>query len=672
MTTILVVDDEPDLEPLLLNWFRRKIRDSTYVFHFAHDGYEALALLQQEPTIDLLLLDINMPDMDGLTLLAKLPALNPFLLVVMVSAYGDMTNIRAAMNRGAFDFVCKPIVFTDLDITIEKTARQVRQRREAHQLKVIDELKTRFFDNITHEFRTPLTLILAPVEQLLKRFRDSAELQHSLGIVERNARQLLRLINQLLDLAKLESGHLTVSLQAGDLGDFVGQIVRAFEPMAREKNLTLTYENELTDFYTFDADKLEQVAHNLIANALKFTSAGQVMVRLSQEAMVQLTVTDTGIGIVPEKLPYIFNRFYQVQEPDVKGRAPSHQFASPGTGIGLALVNELTELMGGRVSVSSVSTRAETGLSGTTFTVELPLSKVHEETGNDPLIRPLLPVAEVVALIRPLHGTAERESTTTEKPLVLVVEDNAELNAFIAGELADSYRILTAFTGDEGWALAQAELPDLVLSDIMMPGLDRPGLDGPGLDGYQLTRRLKTDPATDHIAVVLLTAKVAQSSRMEGLEEGADDYIGKPFHVDELRLRIHNLLARQQALRAHFQQQLSHPNEPISPETVADSFIRNLYTLIEKHLDDSQFRVDELAQAVGMSRRTLHRKLASVTSLNVTDFIRQYRLKRACELLRQGYNVSETAYMIGYESPSHFSTVFREFFGKTPTVYVEG
>ena len=657
MTTILVVDDEIDLEPLLLNWFRRKIKDSAYAFHFAHNGYEALTILRNEPTIDLLLLDINMPEMDGLTLLTKLPAVNPLLLVVMVSAYGDMGSIRTAMNRGAFDFVCKPIVFSDLEITIEKTANQVRQMRESHQLKVIDELKTRFFDNITHEFRTPLTMILAPVEQLLKRFQDSVELQHSLGIVERNARQLLRLINQLLDLAKLESGHLTVSLQAGDPGNFVGQIVGAFEAIAREKNLTLIYENELADYYTFDAEKLEQIAHNLIANALKFTHAGKVTVRMSAGSMVQLTVTDTGIGIVPEKLPYIFNRFYQIQQPGINGSAPSYQFAHPGTGIGLALVKDLAELMGGSVSVDSVSVMAETGLSGTTFTVQLPLLRAEINAKDDPFIRPLVPVKDVVTLVIPLHRTPGKEVIATEKPLVLVVEDNAELNAFISGELADRYRIITAHNGDEGWELAQTELPDLVLSDIMMPGLD----------GYQLTRKLKTSPVTDHIAVVLLTAKTAQPSRMAGLEQGADDYISKPFHVDELRLRIHNLLARQQTLRTHFQQQFSHPDELLQPETLGDSFIKSLYQHIENHLDDSQFRVDELAHEVGMSRRTLHRKLTSVTNLSVTDFIRQYRLKRAAELLRKGHNVSETAYMIGYESPAHFSTVFREFFGKTPT-----
>ncbi|XWW43744.1 response regulator [Fibrella sp. USSR17] len=653
MTTILVVDDETDLEPLLVNWFRRQIRQNEYAFHFASGGEEALAILNSEPAIDLLLLDINMPGMDGLTLLEKLPVVNPLLRAVMVSAYSDMANIRTAMNRGAFDFVCKPISFADLELTIEKTAHHVRQLRESQQLKVIDELKTRFFDNITHEFRTPLTLILAPVQQLLQRFNDSAELQHSLGMIERNARQLLRLINQLLDLAKLESGNLPLSMQAGDLGTFVGNLVQAFELAAREKALMLRYENELTDFYSFDPDKLEQIVHNLLSNALKFTRVGEVTVRATATTTgLSLIVTDTGIGIVPEKLPYIFDRFYQVYHPSTNGLPFEHAY--PGTGIGLALVKELAELLGGSVSVSS------TLGDGTTFTIDLPLPRVDRGEVSEWPARSFTENLQAVAAVNRGDKVLNSEGASPDKPLVLIVEDNADLNAFIAGELADTYRLMTATDGIEGWERALAELPDLVISDVMMPGMD----------GYQLTQRLKTDPATEHIAVVLLTAKTAHTSLIEGLTYGADDYIGKPFQVDELRLRIHNLVARQQALRAHFNAQLSHPDEPIGGAASSDAFIKNLYTHLEANLDDSQFRVGELAEAIGMSRRTLHRKLTSLTGFNVSDLIRHYRLKRSRELLQQGHNVSETAYLVGYESASHFSTTFKEFFGMTPTDHV--
>lgn len=587
VTTILVVDDEVDVEPLLLSWFRRKIQQETYAFRFARNGREALTHLQSESDIDLVLLDINMPEMDGLSLLAELPALNPLLRAVMVSAYGDMENIRSAMNRGAFDFVCKPIDFTDLDVTIEKAARHVRQLHESHQLKVIDELKTRFFDNITHEFRTPLTLILSPVEQLLQRYREPTDLHQSLRMVERNAQQLLQLINQLLDLAKLESGHLTVSPKAGDLGDFLAQIMRVFEPVAQQKNLTLTYQNDLTDFVAFDADKLEQIVHNLLVNAFKFTQTGHVAVRLTSDlTVVRLTVTDTGIGIRSEKLPYIFNRFYQVQPADTNGSL--RHLTNPGTGIGLALVKELTELMGGCVSVSSVPT-GTTDPSGTTFTVELPLLRVDPNETGEPANRQPKPVWVDNALLP--NDLLVEEEHKTEWPLVLVVEDNLELCAFIARELTGPYRVLTAMDGDEGWKIARNELPDLILTDIMMPGMD----------GYELTRKVKSDPLTDHIAVVMLTAKTAQTSRIEGLQQGADDYIAKPFHVEELRLRLHNLLTRQQTLRLYFQQQFSQPDAPIQPETVTDKFIQKLYTIIESKLDDSSFRVNELAQEVGMS-----------------------------------------------------------------------
>lgn len=704
MTTILVVDDEVDLESLLTGWFRRQVRQGQYQFHFARNGLEALALLRAEPGIDIVLLDINMPEMDGLTLLGELPALNPLLRAVMVSAYGDMDNIRAAMNQGAFDFVCKPINFTDLTVTIEKTAEHVRQLRESHQLKVIDELKTRFFDNITHEFRTPLTLILSPVERLLQDYQDDA-LRRGLQLVERNARQLLRLINQLLDLTKLEAGYLTLSPGAGDLGDFVGQIVQVFANLAEERGLQLTYHTDLTGFYLFDAEKIEQIVYNLIANAIKFTPAGRVSVRLTAglpadspavtpgadaktgEALnaepavvngsrsdsgvlpVRLVVADTGIGIAPEKLPHIFNRFYQVAPGAGAGlplNEPALTYTHPGTGIGLALVKELTELMGGRVTVSSSGRQPinhpAVAQTGTTFTVELPLQPaVNVGLDEPPLSYRPAGVATVRAVPTKLAGDwPSSDDQAEDRPLVLVVDDNDELRAFVAGELASRYRVLTAANGQEGWQVAKAELPDLVLSDVVMPGMD----------GYTLTQHLKNDSATDHIAVVLLTAKAAPPSRIEGLQQGADDYLTKPFPIAELHLRLHNLLTRQQTLRTYYHKQFANPEIPFQPETVTDKFLLRANELLEAHLDDSRFGVEEFAHGIGMSRRTLHRKLTAVANLTTNDFIRQYRLKRGAELLRKGHNVSETAYRVGYESPAYFTTVFKEFYQKTPTEFM--
>ena len=670
MTTILVVDDEVDLEPLLQNWFRRKIQQKHYSFRFAHNGREALTMIQAEPTaFDLVLLDINMPEMDGLTLLSELPTYSSMLAAVMVSAYGDMNNIRTAMNRGAFDFVTKPIDFADLELTIEKTAGYVRQLRESQQLKVISELKTRFFDNITHEFRTPLTLILSPVEKMLQLHREPETLRMGLLTVERNAQQLLRLINQLLDLAKLEAGHLTISPRAGDLAGFVEHIVEAFRPVANERGLALNYDTDLTDFYSFDAEKIEQIVYNLVANALKFSHSGGVTVHLKQVGpVVQIRVADTGVGIAAEKLTYIFNRFYQVMPSQADERQAGEAgklttFINSGTGIGLALVKELAELMNGTVSVES-SVGDQAGIpSGTVFMVELPLPTVEERSVATIPLRPAMRVTDWPGqLPNSSVTTDEPDAEGLEKPVVLVVEDNAELCAFLAGELATRYRVLTATDGNEGLQLAKSELPDLVLTDVMMPGID----------GYELTHRLKTNPATDHMAVVMLTAKTAQPSRIEGLEQGADDYISKPFHLDELHLRLHNLLVRQQTLRVHYQEQVTQADVPflVPSETMTDKFLQKLYSLIESHLDDSQFGVEELAYEVGMSRRTLHRKLTAVANLTINDFMRQYRLKRGIQFLREGHNVSETAYLIGYESPAHFTTIFKEFYQKTPSEFI--
>lgn len=371
-TKILVVDDEPDIQPMMQQRFRFKIQQEDYSITFATNAYQALELIEHEPDFDVLLLDINMPEMDGLTLLGKLPGLWPFGKAVIVSAYGDMDNIRTAMNRGAFDFVCKPINFKDLEFTIEKTAQHVRQLRESAHIKTVAALKTRFYDNITHDFRTPLTLILASLEQIDAGYEHHLDARKNLLSIERNTRHLLRLINQLLELAKLESGQLRVSAQPGDPGAFIGELVQAFAPVASHRQIELYYENGLpAQQWLYDQEKIGQIVYNLIANAIKFTpvasqvdaaKVNRITVCLQCTiAGVQLAVSDTGIGIAAENLPFIFDRFYQVDNS-----------GSSGTGIGLSLVKELVMLMGGEVKVESVIDGPD-GSSGTRFVVDLPL-----------------------------------------------------------------------------------------------------------------------------------------------------------------------------------------------------------------------------------------------------------------------------------------------------------
>ncbi len=529
-------------------------------------------------------------------------------------------------------------------------------RREAKQLKAVDELKTRFFSNITHEFRTPLSLIISPVEKLVQDSRFDTPTRQTLGLIQRNANQLLRLINQLLDLSKLEANSMTVSLKRGDVPDFVEQLVNSFQQAADQKNITLVYTSEsLPHEYLFDTDKWEKILTNLLSNALKFTgTGGSVAVTLKPTAStdgvmssIQIAIADTGIGIPAEKLPHIFDRFYQVDD--------SRTRAYEGTGIGLALVKELIELVNGTIAVESQPNE------GTRFQLMLPVRPASAADVDVPSVAPVSkPLLTAIPFVEQIPAQPDLQPVgESDIPLLLVVEDNTELREFLASELAATYRVLRAANGEEGWQLAQAELPDIVISDVMMPKMD----------GYELTERIKKQPDTNHIAVVLLTAKTAQHSRIEGLEKGADDYLSKPFNVDELHLRLRNLIAHQQKLRDHYRRQLAQPEMPISLETVQDTFLQQVYELLGNHLDDTSLNVDWLADQLAMSRKTLYRKVHSLTQLAPNELIRNYRLRRAADLLRAGNNATETAYMVGFKTPSHFSIVFKEFYQQTPTEF---
>ncbi|PSR56569.1 hypothetical protein AHMF7605_25265 [Adhaeribacter arboris] len=521
------------------------------------------------------------------------------------------------------------------------------QFRQAEQLKAVDEMKTRFFSNITHEFRTPLSLILSPAEQLLQNEELPPVTQRKLlNSVYRNAHQLLRLINQLLDLSKLEASSMPVHVSRGNPAVFLQAIVTSFRPLADEKQNELCLNDlvVITD-YLFDADKWEKIIYNLLSNALKFTANGQVKVeaQILNQQWFWLQIRDTGIGIPSEKLPHIFDRFYQVDD------ARTRQYE--GTGIGLALVKELTDLLGGRVTVQSIPGQ------GTTFEVKLPL--VLENNAE--------PAAATTAITLPLTSPDKAaflfpsdKEISRAAPLLLIVEDNAELRDFIAGALASSYRIITAENGRQGYERTQQEMPEVVISDVMMPEMD----------GYQFCNAIKTDPQTNHIAVLLLTARASHESLIEGLAGGADDYLTKPFHLDELQWRVRNLLDRQGKLREFYQRQLAAPQTTQELKTTLDPFLEKIYNLIEAHLDESGFGVEELALEIGMSRRTLHRKLTAVLGIAANELIRQYRLNRAVELLRSGCSVSETAYRVGFESPSYFATVFKEFHHQSPSYFV--
>lgn len=549
-------------------------------------------------------------------------------------------------------------------LTVElKTANQLIEqmalkRQEADRRKEVEEVKNRFFSNITHEFRTPLTLIISPIEQLLpppgKGFSvENSVLQNTLTTIHRNARQLLQLINQLLDLSKLESGSLTIQESQGDVVHFLNDLVNSFRITAETKRIQLTYQpGPLPDQLLFDDDKWGKISYNLLSNALKYTpGGGSVEVKLGAEPMqaagyliLRLSVSDTGTGIAPDQIPHIFDRFYQIDD--------SRTRSFGGTGIGLALVKELTDLLNGTVRVES-----EVG-KGTTVTVECPVRLPFAEHPTlNPITSQTLWPEIPPPFVAPLPDKTASVNETL--PLILVVEDNPALRHLIAAGLSNTYRVITAANGQEGWQFCQAELPDLVLSDIMMPEMD----------GLQLCRLVKQTPQTGHIAVILLTAKTASESKLEGLSVGANDYLTKPFDQRELQLRVANLIHYQSTLCKFYNLQFSKPQTTALP-AYENAFLSHLYQALEKHIDDAKLSVEDLALEVSMSSRTLNRKLTTMLGMTVSEFIRNYRLRKAADLLKAGYPVSETAYMVGFESPSYFGQCFKDLFTLSPSEYI--
>lgn len=525
------------------------------------------------------------------------------------------------------------------------------QQKKAAQLQELDEMKTRFFSNIAHELRTPLSLITAPLAQI-RRYPDTSEVvRQELAGVQRNAEALLQLINQLLDLSKIEHGKMQVVLSRGSLRSFLTGHINRFEVLAAARKIELQVSGSLDGDFDFDADKWEKILSNLLSNAIRFTADnGRIWVHMSARdhslkgtSMVTLVVRDNGMGIAEDQCDKVFDRFYQVDDSLTRTHG--------GTGIGLALTKELTELMAGTITLESEPEK------GSCFRVSVPvrkasLAEVPCVTGPEPV--PLVPEAD---------PPFREVSKDAERPLILVVEDHPELMKFIARTLTGDYRVLTASHGAEALRQAEEKLPDLIISDVMMPVMD----------GYTLCERIKTSPLTSHIAFVLLSAKASHESKVKGLRHYADDYITKPFDLDELRLRISNILHRQRKLKDYYYTQFTTPEEPLQATQHLDNpFMCQLYQLIEAGVGDSALDVGTLADGMHVSRRTLNRKLSQMADLSAHELIRQYRLKKAAALLKTRLSVTETAYSVGFETPSYFSAAFKAFYGVSPSAYRRG
>ena len=532
---------------------------------------------------------------------------------------------------------------------------------ETAQLQQLDQMKSRFFANISHEIRTPLTLILGPLDQMISEI-PGKKWKDLLRIMARNGRNLLRLINQLLDFSKLESGRMSLKAKKMNIVPLIKGMTYSFDSLAKRKGIALTFQSgeDIIPVY-FDQDKLEKIMANLLSNAFKFTPKGGVVsVRLSivkpEKRMVEIGVTDTGIGIAPEHIDHIFERYYQA---NIKNE-------QPGTGIGLSLTKELVELHHGTITIQS------TPGGGSTFLILLPMGKEHlanEEIGQDQpaemsekvlVQEELEPTAEEV--IQPGEETSNKSGTKSGKdaPYLLIVEDTEDVRSYIKGFLEKHFQILEAEDGQQGYEKAVEKIPDLIISDVMMPGMN----------GFKLCKKLKTDERTSHIPVILLTARASESDKMQGLETGADDYIVKPFNAKELTVRAKNLIDQRRKLRERFTQDIMLSPKEISVTSADERFLKRAMEVIENNMGNADFGVESFSREIGLSHSQLHRKVRALTNQSPVEFIRSLRLKRAHSLLEQSWgNVAEISFEVGFNNPSYFAECFRKQFGKSPSEY---
>ncbi len=562
----------------------------------------------------------------------------------------------------------------DLERVIKNRTHQLEIQSE--QLKELDKAKSRFFANLSHEFRTPITLIMGPLEQILAG-KPGNEIKKLGRLMLRNAHRLLNLVNQLLELARLDSGKMKLEASLQNIAPFLKSVTMCFESLADQNEVDLIFHDDAKEIPVyFDMEKLEKILTNLLANAFKYTPAkGKITVTVRKidetdpfpSGCVEISVHDTGTGIPPERLPHIFDRFYHAES--------SIEHKQKGTGIGLALVKELVELHHGRIHVRS-SCRDDFSR-GTEFTLQLPLGDRHlqpEEIVGPvapgdklPVSKALSPAAAYTAEHVETEEKTEDDSQLIEagppapeeeKSLVLVVDDNADVRLYIRGALDPNFNIVEAADGKEGVLRAKEILPDLIVSDVMMPEVD----------GYELCRTLKSDVLTSHIPIILLTAKVAGDSILEGLESGADDYIAKPFSTAALTVRGRNLIDLRRQLQIERKNRMVfQPAEiPVSP--MDNAFYKTLQDTLETHLGDPDFNVDALSRTLQMSQATLYRKLQALTGTSPTLFIRSFRLKRAAQLLAAGAgSVAEVALSVGLPDPSYFTRCFKEQFNRLPS-----
>ena len=511
----------------------------------------------------------------------------------------------------------------------ERTEKQ-RQLMERQKIEQITEMKLQFFTNISHDLRTPLTLIISPLEHIMKKLEEGKtpeNMMTQLKNVYKNAQQLLKEVSNLLDFRRLDAGGETLNLQNGDIVDHLNSILVSFGDYAEERGIRLSFERDADSFVMdYDREKMNKVVYNLFSNALKFTpSGGSINLSFSHsDKHVTIAVADTGKGIPDSDKPNIFKRFYQ---------SATNESSQTGSGIGLHIASDYVQLHKGTISVS------DNQPVGSIFTVTLPITESlelrTERQDNSPLL-------------------------SSQLPTILVVDDNQDMLSFVSSCMKESFNVFTASDGAAALDILQHEQVNLIISDVMMPGID----------GFELCRRVKSDITLSHIPIILLTARTTDVSRIEGLQLGADDYLTKPFNVEVLRLRVNKFIDWEQNNHQLFRQKMNIEPSEITITPLDEQFIQKAIALVEKNINDSEFSVETMAAEVGMSRSTLYKKLMAITGLGPAEFIRTIRVKRGKALLETSQmQITEIAYAVGFTTVKSFTMNFKAEYGVTPTEF---
>ncbi len=534
----------------------------------------------------------------------------------------------------------------------QKTKEAEISRWESEKLKELDTIKTNFFTNLSHEFRTPLTLILGPLEKLLDG-KIKGDLSPQFQLMYNHASRLLQLVNQLLELSSIDAGKMKLEIGKYDVVSFTKGIVSSFESFAEEKKVYLEF-NSVSDslICCFDQDKLQKILTNIISNAIKFNrEAGVVNFSLKEKtkkdvSFIQIEVEDNGPGMSSEVQKNIFNRFYKSQGLSTV----------EGTGIGLALVKELVELHFGEVEVKSAVGN------GTNFKIIIPVDEEFYERKSIVINKSFQTGSDVRTFAEKKEVKSVNAKIPEEAPLILIVEDNDDMRQFIKENIQTNYRVAESVDGVDGLNKALENIPDLIISDVLMPKLN----------GYEFCSKIKTEERTSHIPFILLTSKAETNSRLIGLETGADDYLTKPFNSTELLLRIKNLIDQRKKLREIFSKEITLEPKDITVTSTDEKFLTRVLKIVDDNVSNEDFSAEDFAEKVGMSKTHLNRKLNALTESSANEFIRTYRLKKAAKLLSgKSGNISEIAYEVGFNNPSYFAESFKKHFGYSPSEYLQ-